>query len=1063
MKTTLKTYLLKTVLALIFYLFFNMYVFSQDVYFPYRIGVSNANNINVNHPDGTKLQDLKRSIGLFVLTTNEKLSGSCSCNLLNNANQDGVPYVSIASHCLKSLNAGEIFDAYFSFDYEMPDALERGNTYDNQSISGIYRVKCQILFKDTTNDLALLDLVNYDPKLLQYAYASGWDNTIGSGSDIWSNISHPKTDHKKVFIDPYFLILDFVHIKNSNRAGYFYIFDNDWNNNNTTLQVGSSGSGFFSKHNLLKGVISFGEENNFGFTSLISNKWYETNDYNFAEYLAPSSNWLNSMPGGYINDLVRTPFDEKFELIMQPNETKVTPSLQNGNPTLLNENVMRLRPRLLFDNLNNLLVPWQEIAGIKADNLNSSDLVLSVYYLDQDPQSRVYTERLLYGISIDDKSPIGNPKELEFKQPYSWDCDNPPVSYPPCNRISSNKYFKAGRSTEFKNRYLQAAIKSNNGEFKPLSLVEIPIKVRLDNIGSSVVNVKAVSYPGDVPKNALQLFKPEEVWAKFKSYKYPESRGQNSEGLYINSLEVSQGDYSKSIPTDNNGGYLNLVNPNFKIGPIKTSIDDENTNTLSFKIAVHTPTPLIYGYSVWIDYYNKEVPGGKNDVNYTYNFVNDPVSHPVELIKQGVVMDGGNISFNYTLPNYTDIALLPDQNRQARLRISIKKGATPPTQDEIFNNGEVEDYLIELFAPDGKEIKEIVESKAKIHLQGGASITDIVFPSTCPSSAPNDSPVSAPSTTQVWDVNPPYTCNTFKGSCNAAGTCSSLVEDSDTAEGTYAINFTGTDDIVTIDNGDLLIHNAFQERTVSLWIKKENITPNKLEVIYDEGGDSDGFAIRLNGSKVELSVLIENQLQTITSTNDIPINQWVNLTGVFNHGEIALYLDGVKQATNNYFKNNSKTIVPIHSDNAGWGGTNSTNVWNASLYHFEGKSDDLLIYDKVLSLGEITALSTPEISSSAKNASPKIDIKDNKDEPLFTIYPNPMKNYLNILVGTTQSGPLHIEITDLNGKKVYEMNRANIEKGDHFIELQNLNLPASIYVLSIKAGDIIRNEKILVE
>ena len=1062
MKTNLTFYSLKTVLILLCYFLFIIDAFSQDLFFPYRIGTSDVNNSNVNHPDGTKLQDLKRSSGVF-LTNN--LSG-CSCTLVNAATQKGIAYVSIAEHCVSKYDVGKWLIGYFSFDFEMPHALERDNINDNQSISGIYKVEYEILFKDEISDLALLGIKKYDPQLLQYAYASGWNNTIGSGDDIWSNISHPKIDHKKIFINPNSIDFNWekIDVEGNSLYGYFYTSNSPWNNKNTDLEIGSSGSGFFSEQNLLKAVHVAGTKGSNSIFSIISNKWYgaPTESY-FAKYLDSNNSWLNNIPGGYINDLVPIRNDEAFDLALSPNEILNTTSFNVADPKTLHKDVLWLNPKPLFgfvdDKDSNSLPIWFHIKGIKADNVRSSDIVLSVYYLDKDPQSESYIERLLYGAHVNSKSTINYPEEFGFKGD-SWDCDNPPAGYPPCNRIHKDAFSSENESTNIKYEYIKDMIELSDGKFKSVLKDKIPIRVRLDNIGSDIVKVQAISYPGDVPKNALQLFKPDEVWAKFKSYKYPESRRENSEDLYIDSLQVSQGDYSKSIPTGNNGGYLNLVNPNFKIGPIKTSTISELNKTLSFNIAVHNPNSVAYSYSIWIDYFNKEVSGGKNDVNYTYNFVHDPVSHPIELIKQGTGITGNKISFTSRMPTGDDILLPTDSSRQTRMRISIKEGNTPPNQNDTTGNGEVEDYLIELFST-SKSIFSIIASKAKIYLKGNSALKDVTFPSTCPSSAPNDAPVSAPSTTQVWDVNPPYTCNTFQGSCNAAGTCSSLVEDNDTAEGSYAINFIGTDDIVTIDNGDLLIHNAFEERTVSLWIKKENITPNKLEVIYDEGGDSDGFAIRLNGSKVELSVLIENQLQTITSTNDIPTNQWVNLTGVFNHGEIALYLDGVKQATDNYFKNNGKTIVPIHSDNAGWGGTNSTNVWNTSLNHFEGKSDDLLIYDQALSLGEITALSTPEISPSAKTASTKTDIKDN--EPLFTIYPNPVKNYLNILVGTTQSGQLHLEITDLNGKKVYEMNRANVEKGDHLIELKNLNLPASIYILSLKVGDVTRNEKIVVE
>ena len=1080
MKTTSLLFFFKIALAIMFYLSFSSFAFSQDTYYTHGIGSSDKNNRNVNHTDGTKLQDLKRSAGFFLDNTVDGYIPTCSCNLLNNAYQDEKKYVSTAAHCLENMEVEGIYDGYFSFDFEMPEASERGDPTQDQYISRFYKTSYKVLVKDINSDLALIELKDYNPQLLKHAYASGWDNTVTLRT--WSNISHPWGDHKKVFINN--------SVQNSfkpingydiTKTVFFYEYLNFWNGVETSTEPGSSGSGHFSDQNLLKAVHSFKLDNSehyktYGrsYSSAISNAWYEETPAKpyFAKYLTPNNVWLNSLPGGYINDLVSTLDNENFDLVLQPSESIFTESIDKIDPRKLHKDVLWVNPLILFEHIalstdGNQYPIWSKLMGIKAEGIINSNLVLSVYFLDKDIENGLYTERLLYGVYVNNTSNPRNPNEFEFKGD-GWDCDLPPAKFQPCNRSKISGFFfgsTKGKSTEFKSEYLQDLIRINKGGFISLFNTKMPIRVRLDNIGSDIIKVQAIGYPGDVPKNALQLFKPDDVLLKFKSYKYPESRRKISTDLHIKSIEVSQGDYNKSISTGNNGGYLNLVNPNFKIGPIKTSINDINTNTLSFNINIHKPSLTTYSYRIWIDYFNKEVPDGKNDINYTYNFVDDPVVHPIELIKEGIGLTGEGISFEYTMPKYTDIALNPGKSRQTRMRISIKKGNILPNQDDTDGNGEVEDYLIELFAaPITEEIKELLESKAKIHLQGGASITDIPFPSSCPSSGPASAPSpGTPSTNQVWDVNPPFTCNTFAGSCNASRTCSSLVENDDTIDGDYVVNFIGTDDVVTVDNGDILIHNAFEERTVSFWVKKESITPDKQEVIYEEGGGTDGFAIRLNGTKVELSVLIGGQLETVASTSDISLNQWVNVTGVFNKGEIDLYIGGIEEATDDHFKTNAKTIVPAHSDNAAWGGTNGTNVWNTSLYNLDGKSYNLLIYDEALNLKEIKALATPEISSSAKNASPKTAIADNIEDPLFTIYPNPVKNYLNILVGVTQSGPLELEIRDLAGKKVYEMNRVNVDVGDHLIELRNLNLPVSIYVLSLKVGDVIRKEKIVVE
>ena len=599
-------YLSKTVLTLAFYSFFILHAFGQDEYFPFLLGQSNSNSVNINNPIGINFQDVKHSVGWFL---NKDMDDTCTCTLLNNSSQDGAIYVSTAAHCLETQKLGSLYDAWFSFDYEMGDELARGNQTVDAKISGVYKAKYEILFVDPDSDLALLKLKKYNSQLVKFAYALGWDNSITESTDSnLSNLSHPGGDHKKVFINPSSISLQLksgVELpKGIIKKGYFYTTGNLWNTKEITIERGGSGSGLITKKRVLTAVASTARSGISNTFSAISNKWYglSTESY-FAKYLDSNNSWLNSIPGGYINDLVSSA-NENFELNMKPNETIATPSTVTDNPTELDKNVLWIRPSVLFDffdKKNNLTIQngypiWLDLLGIKAENVSNSDLVLSVYYLDKNSQSRIYEEKLIYGVHVNKNSVIREPIEFGFKGD-SWDCDNPPIGYPTCNRFYGGFPFGIGRSNEFKSEYLKAIINPENTEFESLLDSKIPIKVRLDNIGSDNVKVQAVSYPGDVPKNALQLFKPNEVLVKFKSYKYPESRRENSENLHISSLQVSQGDYNKSITTGNNGGYLNLVNPNFKIGPIKTSTISELNKTLSFNIALHNPNSVAYSYS----------------------------------------------------------------------------------------------------------------------------------------------------------------------------------------------------------------------------------------------------------------------------------------------------------------------------------------------------------------------------------------------------------------------------------------------------------------------------------
>ncbi|MEQ9298074.1 MAG: hypothetical protein RIF33_05915, partial [Cyclobacteriaceae bacterium] len=692
----------------------------QDRFYPKSIGKSNPNTKNINHPDGTRLQDLKRATGFFATIKTidpEVLGNKCSCTLMNNVSQDGTPYILTAEHCVREYEVGDILETYFTFDFEMANANDRGDPVADEAISKVWRVQFELLVKDSYSDMALFIFKDPNPGLLQNAYAAGWDNTVSQST--WSNISHPKSDHKKVYLNPAFSEMKFIsRLTNNNgvlirRKGYYYQYGNNWNGVELALQKSTSGSGHFSKANLLKAVESHGADNIDDYSSAMLNTWYSnllsTNPV-LSQYLDPTSSGINKVPGGYLNDLIPASTDD-LTLVMSPDAVLATPTIVEDDPTQLHEDVVRINPSVLFgffaaNSTNDLdgFPIWLDMLGIKAESIGQSDLVLTVWYLDKDVTSGLYSERLIYGTYVNKDTPE-NTEGYGFTGQY-WDCDNPPAGYLPCNRSQSVFMFpSSGSINSVKTRFLRAFEDMSHDLGRLVHIdTEVPVVIRLHNKGTDPAAVQALSYPAEMPVNALQFFNPEEVLSRFKSYKYPESR-LNSEALNISSIKVSQGDYEKTISTGNNGGYLNLVNPVYKIGPIAPSLDDENTNSISVKINLNNPNEVNFSYRVWIDYFNKDVAGGRNDDLYSYDFVTDqPEIHEVELLEEGVNLTGTSISITRPLPTSPDILLSPDRRRMTRMRISVKEGAVPPVQFDQNGNGEVEDYLIEIVAPACEDI-----------------------------------------------------------------------------------------------------------------------------------------------------------------------------------------------------------------------------------------------------------------------------------------------------------------------------------------------------------------------
>lgn len=674
-------------------------------YFPDKsfINTSDPNNRNVNHPDGSNMQDLKRATAFIAGSADE----FCSCTLMNNVRQDGSILVSTSAHCFPDRDSGSEIGVVLTFNYEMSDALKRGTDVDDVVITNAYNVSGTLLYKDEISDIALLKLrVEGIENWPENVYAAGWDLSIKN--TLSSNISHPQGDHKKIFINPENQAFKWKDLEGF--QGYAFEMNGRWNNRSTHLEGGASGSGFFNSNQALIGIYSgFHPSSDANYSSALSNAWYNADGaQDLRNWLDPDQTWITQIPGGYLTDMI--PVQSDFTLDIGGGETYSSKGINPSDPSRLEEGVHHLRPAIIFNDLASS-ASWESILGIQMPAPHASDVVLTVHEIIWDEEIAQYREQLLYGAFTNNTISPNVPVSAGFRGA-GWDCNDLPVGFPPCERNTG--FWLIDRpvdwSTTIKPVFARALSLQSSHEEGVQSLwdVTIPVVIRLTNVGSESVEVRAVSYPAEVPRNARQLFKPKELAQQFRSYKYPSSRGANAGPIFINRLSAQQnGQQLQEIKSGNNGGYLNLGNPNFKIGPVKVDPTAGDLE-LTFDI-VNQIFP--YNYKVWIDYFNSDDLEGRWEIDpedpshsYTYNFVNDPVAHPMEEIAAGFASDG-TLLVNRPLPRAREIKLNPGEKRLTRMRVAVSNELI--TQDGDYGIGEVEDYLIELVAPTCEELRPV--------------------------------------------------------------------------------------------------------------------------------------------------------------------------------------------------------------------------------------------------------------------------------------------------------------------------------------------------------------------
>ncbi|MEO1623839.1 MAG: hypothetical protein AAFV25_01685 [Bacteroidota bacterium] len=213
-------------------------------------GESLSCHINVNCAEGDSWQDHKRAV-VRMLRVFEEGIGYCTGSLINNARQDGTPYVLSAYHCYAGFTP-ELDLWRFDFQYE---GVGCDDPADEPSFSSI--LGCELMSGREESDFLLLKLLRGVPSVVN-PYFLGWNRDSTDISQKSTGIHHPQGDIKKISVD--------------NQPSQIYQQSIGWNNNVTTpprhhflvdfdrgtFENGSSGSAMLDDNGLIVGQLHGG-------------------------------------------------------------------------------------------------------------------------------------------------------------------------------------------------------------------------------------------------------------------------------------------------------------------------------------------------------------------------------------------------------------------------------------------------------------------------------------------------------------------------------------------------------------------------------------------------------------------------------------------------------------------------------------------------------------------------------------------------------------------------------------------------------------------------------------
>ncbi|MES2773476.1 MAG: LamG-like jellyroll fold domain-containing protein [Bacteroidota bacterium] len=969
-------------------------------------------------------------------------------------------YILTANHLVSHLpNEASV---YLSFDYEVPYADGRSDERDNNR--PFENIPIEKVVVDPVADIALLRVASgYFEKINKnygdlvngpffHAYAAGWTlNPMNPGI----NISHPRSDVKKLFSNP-----EKIELKSGALSGGFegkyWVSKGKWNGIVTGTQPGSSGSGLFDENLSIAAVDIRGNPTSTTFTSITNSWYYKLRDDHstgivgnsgLMDYLDPGKTWINEVPGGYVYDLMAVGSDKDLALSLNAGHTE-TREIDLPLQYLFNSMIRKSSN------------PVNDLFGIKIlSNPGAADIFLSV----EDRNNH----ELLYGVYINSTVPPDTKAGFENNswRPGSW----------PAGTFIDRTYLGGSNaalaSNEFKKRLVNSTVCqmnilhlgfNNPGARITGPIVNATVKIfRQNDAIAAPARVQAVGIPSinPVPVNAVEFFKKEQLRDTWTSKKYRSSRGSSGEKLFINSLAIKQEQdgIDKMILTGNNGGYLNLINNFYLIGPIKTSYNvtgDIEINKIKVTLDVKNRLPSGYFYKIWMDFF-PETDGS----NY-YNFVTDEVLHTMELLGGG---SGETFIEDVVMPDNEALKMKPGDTKICRMRIAVSS-TDNVAQDGQYVNGEVEDYLVRIRVPTAGEVaagRAIIRIPVGAGIQQGQGNNQCGVPGQDPDAAPAGSPVN------VGDATVPYACNTYV--CNTDACAGNAANNTTPLIGNYSLCISGASDYVSLDDGHEFIYKAFNNRTVSFWLN--NTDDPGIEEVYDEGGSTEGgMGIRINNNTGKLELGVRNGTAFKIISAPVAATTWLHVVASFENGKLSLYQNGTLAASDNAV---GFTTVPLHSDGAAFGGTNGTNVFGSVNRSYHGCADEILIFDKALTLEQVDVLyqaggpgSTANLQ--AKQAETQTGghlVTDRKSQPAASliIYPNPSKGDVSLITEVKQAGPVIIQITDLMGRVVYEKKLSKVGAGFQQVVLRNLQLKAATYFVKVINRVDVQIRKLVVE
>jgi len=192
--------------------------------------------------------------------------------------------------------------------------------------------------------------------------------------------------------------------------------------------------------------------------------------------------------------------------------------------------------------------------------------------------------------------------------------------------------------------------------------------------------------------------------------------------------------------------------------------------------------------------------------------------------------------------------------------------------------------------------------------------------------------------------------------------------------GVASASFNGTSDYLKYSDGTYL-NQAIANFSYSLWIKPSSLTG--IQEILDEGGGTNGIAIRLNGNILENAVR-EGGAGTQVSTSSFTFpndGAWHHIAFTYANGLVIMYLDGAASTT----LNTGFGSLASHGSAHAFGRSSGDAFGFGTGNYYGGLMDEMLHYPTVLTQQNVTDLVNGNCDTDGDGVKDSFDIDSDGD------------------------------------------------------------------------------------